>query len=341
MGNGFFLEEVVELLEKTLIERTLERTGGNRSAASKLLGIHRNTLQRKMAEYHLGARKTRRKPVRARISRAPRRPPPREDGSAHLRPGRHPDRFQTGPGACRQRHARATWACRRSRTSASTPTWATARRCWFAACSATDATEAQVQEALEFFLEYYREHMLDYTVLYPGVREALDRLRDAGVRMAVLTNKPVRISRAIVDGLGVGRPFPAGLWRQQFRFQEAASHRRGNADEGVRRRAGTHHDGGGQLRGYPDGAQRQRKVLRRDLRTSSRRSLQAVPPDLLVDRMEDLADWVLAPSTSANTSRLTVVPVPDAATRHQHRALVSLIFTRNEAAGGSAPSNSW
>ena len=65
VGNGFFLEEVVELLEKTLIERALARTGGNRSAASKLLGIHRNTLQRKMAEYHLGTHKARRKPVRA------------------------------------------------------------------------------------------------------------------------------------------------------------------------------------------------------------------------------------------------------------------------------------
>ncbi len=65
VGNNFFLEEVVELLEKTLIERTLERTGGNRSAASKLLGIHRNTLQRKMREYRLVPQKTRRKPVRA------------------------------------------------------------------------------------------------------------------------------------------------------------------------------------------------------------------------------------------------------------------------------------
>ena len=64
IGNGFFLEEVVELLERTLIEKTLERTGGNRSEASKRLGIHRNTLQRKMAEYHLGPHKTRRKPVR-------------------------------------------------------------------------------------------------------------------------------------------------------------------------------------------------------------------------------------------------------------------------------------
>ena len=65
VGKGFFLEEVVELLERTLIERALERTSGNRSAASKLLGIHRNTLQRKMAEYKLGPQKPRRKPVRA------------------------------------------------------------------------------------------------------------------------------------------------------------------------------------------------------------------------------------------------------------------------------------
>jgi two-component system, NtrC family, nitrogen regulation response regulator GlnG len=65
VGHGFFLEEVVELLEKTLIEKALERTGGNRSAASKMLGIHRNTMQRKMAEYHLGMPKPRRKPVRA------------------------------------------------------------------------------------------------------------------------------------------------------------------------------------------------------------------------------------------------------------------------------------
>src|SRR5439155_24708909 len=69
------------------------------------------------------------------------------------------------------------------------------------------ATEAEVQEALEFFREYYREHDLDYTVLYPGVKTTLERLREAGKRMAVLTNKPVRMSSAIVDGLGVGPYF--------------------------------------------------------------------------------------------------------------------------------------
>lgn len=65
MENGFFLQEAVEVLEKTLISRALERSGGNRSAASKMLGIHRNTLQRKMIEYQLGIRPIRRKPPRS------------------------------------------------------------------------------------------------------------------------------------------------------------------------------------------------------------------------------------------------------------------------------------
>jgi len=62
--GGFFLEEAVEILEKTLIRRALERTEGNRLAASKLLGIHRNTLQRKTVEYELALKRSPRKPPR-------------------------------------------------------------------------------------------------------------------------------------------------------------------------------------------------------------------------------------------------------------------------------------
>ena len=61
--------------------------------------------------------------------------------------------------------------------------------------------------ALQFFLDYYREHMLDATVLYPGVREALDRLHREGIPLAVLTNKPVRISNQIVRDLGLAEHF--------------------------------------------------------------------------------------------------------------------------------------
>jgi DNA-binding NtrC family response regulator len=64
LEHGFFMEEAVEILEKTLIAGAVERTDGNRSAASKLLGIHRNTLQRKMIEYELGEHRPRKKPAR-------------------------------------------------------------------------------------------------------------------------------------------------------------------------------------------------------------------------------------------------------------------------------------
>jgi len=70
-----------------------------------------------------------------------------------------------------------------------------------------EATEADVQTALEYFMAYYKEHMLDCTTLYPGVREALDTLRDSGMKMSVLTNKPVRFSQLLVERLGLGEHF--------------------------------------------------------------------------------------------------------------------------------------
>jgi phosphoglycolate phosphatase len=67
-----------------------------------------------------------------------------------------------------------------------------------------------VSQALDFFLAYYRVHKLDYTHVYDGVKEALSALGATnGVRrqMAVLSNKPVNPSRAIVEALGLGEFF--------------------------------------------------------------------------------------------------------------------------------------
>jgi phosphoglycolate phosphatase len=68
-----------------------------------------------------------------------------------------------------------------------------------------DVTDAEVETGLAYFLSYYRSHMLDNTVAYPGVREGLALLEN--YPMAVLTNKPVNFSRAILDGLGLSRYF--------------------------------------------------------------------------------------------------------------------------------------
>lgn len=67
------------------------------------------------------------------------------------------------------------------------------------------ASDEEVDAGLAHFLSYYRAHMLDNTVPYPGVREGLALLDQHP--MAVLTNKPVHFSRAILDGLGLLRYF--------------------------------------------------------------------------------------------------------------------------------------
>jgi phosphoglycolate phosphatase len=83
-----------------------------------------------------------------------------------------------------------------------------------------------VDELLPVYLDCYAGCLLDTTRLFPGVREALDRLRDR--TLAVLTNKPGDLSRAILAGLDVAdrfariygagdvpshKPDPAGLLR--------------------------------------------------------------------------------------------------------------------------------
>jgi phosphoglycolate phosphatase len=67
--------------------------------------------------------------------------------------------------------------------------------------------EALLRTALEYFLGYYRLHKLDHTTVYEGILELLARIARSsnGVQrqMAVLTNKPVNPSRDIVQALGM------------------------------------------------------------------------------------------------------------------------------------------
>ena len=88
------------------------------------------------------------------------------------------------------------------------------------------ANETLVRRGLEFFLSYYREHKLDHTTIYPGIAQALEVIQRSSNgsasnegssnespangtprKLAVLTNKPVVPSRAIVQALGLGQFF--------------------------------------------------------------------------------------------------------------------------------------
>ncbi len=154
------------------------------------------------------------------------------------------------------------------------------------------ATEAEIQEALEFFLEYYGQHMLDKTALYPGVLESINRLRAAGKRMAVLTNKPERMSRTIVEGLGVADHFFQVYGGNSFEFKKpnpvgiralmeetgvgcAGALMVGDSSVDVQ----TARNAGIRCCGVTYGFQPE--------------TLADPAPDLLVDRMEEMADWVL------------------------------------------------
>lgn len=156
-----------------------------------------------------------------------------------------------------------------------------------------EASDADVQRALEYFLGYYREHMLDNTRLYPGVKGALDRLREAGTKMAVLTNKPVRFSRALVEGLGLREHF--------FQVYGGNSFEQKKPDPiGI------------EMLLRESGVARDRTIMVGDsgvdVRTARNANIRACgvsygfqpeafvedPPDLVVDDMNELADYVLA-----------------------------------------------
>ncbi len=56
VDKGIRYDVAAQDFEKKYISRVLERSGGNQSRAAQLLGMHRNTLSRKIAEYSLSVR---------------------------------------------------------------------------------------------------------------------------------------------------------------------------------------------------------------------------------------------------------------------------------------------
>ena len=112
--------------------------------------------------------------------------------------------------------------------------------------------EAFFKEALDYFLAYYRVHKLDHTTVYDGVKAALNAITNStrsrskeahgkavphkssshkadlsknalpknSRRMAVLSNKPVNPSRAIVEALGLGKFFTVVYGGNSFKTKK-------------------------------------------------------------------------------------------------------------------------
>ena len=154
------------------------------------------------------------------------------------------------------------------------------------------ASEEEVQTALAFFLAYYREHALECTKFYPGVRESIGRLHGAGKRLAVLTNKPEGISREILEGLGAGGLFFRIYGGDSFEFKKPDP----IGIEALRKEAGVDRESTMMVGDSSVDIETARNAGVRSCGVTyglQPESLGNPAPDLLVDRMEQLADWIL------------------------------------------------
>lgn len=66
---------------------------------------------------------------------------------------------------------------------------------------------ATVQGALATFLTHYKQCLCANSVLYKGVKEGLITLKNAGFRLAIITNKPEEFIQPILSGLGISDMF--------------------------------------------------------------------------------------------------------------------------------------
>lgn len=166
-----------------------------------------------------------------------------------------------------------------------------------AADDGVEPNETLLAQAYAYFLDYYRQHKLDYTYAYDGVLEALAALRSvhdqpcaAPRSMAVLTNKPVRAAQDLCAALGLAphflhiyggnsfptkKPNPEGLLAlmQQANAGPEQTVMIGDSSVDVE----TARNAGAWSIGCTFGL--------------SPHSLQAFPPDILVDSP---SDWTLA-----------------------------------------------
>lgn len=62
-------------------------------------------------------------------------------------------------------------------------------------------------KAVEYFRSYYAQHITDNSKLYPGIKEVIESLSRNGKILTVLSNKPVELSRQLLNKLGISSFF--------------------------------------------------------------------------------------------------------------------------------------
>jgi phosphoglycolate phosphatase len=77
-------------------------------------------------------------------------------------------------------------------------------------------SEHERKRLLDLFLDYYARNIAVGSRPFEGAVAALERFRGAGAKLAVCTNKTERISRALLEALGMSGLFSAVAGRDTF-----------------------------------------------------------------------------------------------------------------------------
>ncbi len=77
------------------------------------------------------------------------------------------------------------------------------------AATGAPAPETEMDALVALFIAHYRDHIADFSRPFPGVETTLKRLKAEGMRLGVLTNKPVDLTRLLLDRLGLSGDFAA------------------------------------------------------------------------------------------------------------------------------------
>lgn len=64
-----------------------------------------------------------------------------------------------------------------------------------------------LDDAHQRFLQHYRQHLCVRSTLCPGVAEQLPALQQAGIKLAVVTNKPIEFVPPLLQALGIAERF--------------------------------------------------------------------------------------------------------------------------------------
>jgi len=77
------------------------------------------------------------------------------------------------------------------------------------AATGTPASEDEMAALVALFIAHYREHIADFSRPFPGVEATLKGLKADGLKMGILTNKPVDLTRLLLARLDLTANFAA------------------------------------------------------------------------------------------------------------------------------------